>query len=326
MKRIPSGLAVVFLTLAAAGAVALSVFAGPTAAKEMVQKPELMRSILDYRLARGVLAFLVGASLGASGVCFQGLFRNVLADPFVVGVSSGAALGAVGSIVLGLDTPVWGLAPSTATAFAGATGAALLAYAVSRVHGRVPVTTLLLAGSAIGAFAGALVSILILFNSPRWSEVVTWLMGTMAHADPWMRVKVVLPCLILSTGLMALHARELNLMLLGEEPASQLGVEVERLKIILLGAGALAAAGAVATCGMIGFVGLIVPHVARRLVGPDHRCLLPVTVLSGGILLTLADVVARVATSQYPLPIGAVTALGGAPFFVFILRQRTNRF
>jgi iron complex transport system permease protein len=280
--------------------------------------------VVDYRLARGILAFLAGASLGASGVCFQGLFRNALADPFVVGVSSGAALGAVASIVLGLEARMLGLAPATAAAFVGALLAALLAYSLARVRGRVPVTTLLLAGSAIGSFAGAMVSILILFNSPRWSEVVTWLMGSLTYPDYWVRVKVLLPCLIASAAVMAVYARDLNLLLFGEESAQQLGVEVERLKILLLVAGALAAAGAVATCGMIGFVGLIVPHVARRLVGPEHRALLPVTVLAGGILLTLADVVSRV-VSPFPLPIGAVTALGGAPFFIYILRRRSAK-
>jgi iron complex transport system permease protein len=280
--------------------------------------------VVDYRLARGILAFLAGASLGASGVCFQGLFRNALADPFVVGVSSGAALGAVASIVLGLGASVLGLAPATASAFVGALVSALLAYSLARVRGRVPVTTLLLAGSAIGSFAGAMVSILILFNSPRWSEVVTWLMGSLTYPDYWVRVKVLLPCLVASAAVMAVYARDLNLLLFGEESAQQLGVEVERLKILLLVAGALAAAGAVATCGMIGFVGLIVPHVARRLVGPEHRALLPVTVLAGGILLTLADVVSRV-VSPFPLPIGAVTALGGAPFFIYILRRRSAK-
>jgi iron complex transport system permease protein len=300
--------------------VGLSVLAGPTPTGNLTRD-----IVLQYRLPRGILAFLVGASLGASGVCFQGLFRNPLADPFIVGVSSGAALGAVASIALGLETLVFGLAPATAAAFGGALGAAFLAYAIARVHGRVPVTTLLLAGSAISAFTGALVSILILIKSPRWSEVVTWLMGSMSHPDPWSRVLVVVPCLIASTAVMAVYARDLNLLLLGEEPARQLGVETERLKVVLLGAGALAAAGAVATCGMIGFVGLIVPNVTRRLVGPDHRTLLPVTMLSGGILLTLADVAARLASPEFPLPIGAVTALGGAPFFVYLLRQRSGK-
>ena len=320
MKRIPSGLALLLLIPVAAGVVALSIVAGPTSMASLTRE-----IVFEYRLPRGILAFLVGASLGASGVCFQGLFRNALADPFVVGVSSGAALGAVGAIVLGLEATVLGMAPPTAAGFVGATAAAFLAYGVARVRGRVPVTTLLLAGTAIGSFAGAMVSILILTNSPNWSEVVTWLMGSMSHPDPWTRVKVVVPCLIASATVMMIYARDLNLLLLGEESAQQLGVEVERLKLVLLGAGSLAAAGAVATCGMIGFVGLIVPHVARRLVGPDHRTLLPITVLAGGIRLTLADIAARMVSPQFPLPIGAVTALGGAPFFVYILRRRSAK-
>jgi iron complex transport system permease protein len=322
VKRIPSGLALLLLVPVAAVALALSVFAGETPVRELLSKSHI---ITEYRLPRGILAFLVGASLGASGVCFQGLFRNALADPFVVGVSSGAALGAVVAIVLGLETTLLGLAPPTATAFLGATAAAFLAYGVARVRGRVPVTTLLLAGSAIGSFAGAMVSILILMNSPKWSEVVTWLMGSMSHPDPWSRVKVVGPCLLASATVMLVYARDLNLLLLGEESAQHLGVEVERLKLFLLGAGALAAAGAVATCGMIGFVGLIVPHVSRRLVGPDHRVLIPITVLAGGTLLTLADVAARAVSPDFPLPIGAVTALCGAPFFVYILRRRSAK-
>lgn len=320
MKRLPSALVLALLVPAAAGVIGLSVFAGPTSIGDLTRD-----IILQYRLPRGLLAFLVGASLGASGACFQGLFRNSLADPYVVGVSSGAALGAVIAIVLGLEKTVLGMAPATATAFVGATGSAFLAYAVARVRGRVPVTTLLLVGSAIGSFAGAMVSILILINSPKWSEVVTWLMGSMSHPDPWTRIKVVLPCLVASVAVMVVHARDLNLLLLGEESARQLGVEAERLKVFLLGAGALAAAGAVATCGMIGFVGLIVPHLCRRVVGPDHRMLLPVAVLSGGILLTLADVAARAVSPQFPLPIGAVTALGGAPFFVYVLRGRSAK-
>jgi iron complex transport system permease protein len=297
-----SGLAVV--------AVAASIFAGPTAPGELTRE-----IVLQYRLPRGLLAFLVGASLAASGACFQGLFRNGLADPFVVGVSGGAAVGAVGAIVLGFASP-------TLAAFGGSLGSAFLAYLLARVRGRVSVSNLLLAGSAIGSFAAALVSILLLFDGRNWSEIFSWLMGNLGHPDPWERVKGVLPCLVCGVAAMAIYARDLNLLLLGDEQARQLGVEAERVKIVLLGAGALTAAGAVATCGMIGFVGLIVPHVTRRLVGPDHRALLPVTVLAGGILLVLADTAARGLSPHTALPIGAVTALCGTPFFIYILRTR----
>jgi len=310
VRRIPRGLAVVLLLVAAAGAVGLRLLVGS-------EGMYVSRAILlEYRLPGAVLAFLAGASLAASGTCFQGLFRNSLADPFVVGVSGGAALGAVSSIVLGLVT-------ATAAAFGGGLAAAFLAYQLARVRGRVSVESLLLSGSAIGAFAGAVVSVLLLRHSQNWNDVITWLMGSLERSDPWERVKVMAPCLAASAAVMIVHARELNLLLLGEESAAQLGVEGERVKRVLLAAGSVAAAGAVATCGMIGFVGLIVPHVARRLVGPDHRTLLPVTVLGGGVFLVLADVLSRLVSRDVPLPIGAVTALAGAPFFVYLLRRKS---
>jgi iron complex transport system permease protein len=321
MRRIPRAVAIPALLVGAVGAVAASLFVGPVPLGHEKIGPIL----LELRLPRALLAFVVGASLGASVVVFQGLFRNPLADPFVVGVSGGAALGAVAAVVLGLEATLLGLGSATVAAFAGALGAAFLAYQLARVRGRVPVGSLLLSGFAIGSFAGALVSILLLFNSKNWNEVIAWLFGNLNHPDPWTRVKVVLPFATASTAVMAIYSRDLDLMLLGEESAQQLGVEVERVKRVLLGAGAVAAAAAVAVCGIIGFVGLIVPHVVRGLVGPRHRMLLPVTVLAGGTLLTLADVAARAASADSPLPIGAVTALFGAPFFVYLLRRRAVR-
>jgi iron complex transport system permease protein len=187
------------------------------------------------------------------------------------------------------------------------------------------VAGLLLAGSALSSFCGAIVSIVLLYGHQNWSEIMYWLMGNLNRPDPWDRVMVVTPCLLASVAVMAMSARDLNLLLLGEEQARQLGVDAERTKLVLLGAAALAASAAVATCGMIGFVGLIVPHVSRRLVGPDHRTLLPVTLLAGGALLAFADAAARLVQTQQPLPIGAVTALCGAPFFVYILRRRSAK-
>jgi len=320
MRRIPKALAILLLLGAGALGIAASLVAGPTRAGDLTRV-----ILLDYRLPRGILAFLVGSALGASGVVFQGLFRNSLADPFVVGVSGGAALGAVASIFLGLGSSALALASSTATAFAGGLGATFLAYALARIRGRVSVAGLLLAGSALSSFCGAIVSVVLLYGNQNWSEIMSWLMGNLGRPDPWDRVLVIGPCLLLSVALMAMHARDLNLLLLGEEQALQLGVDAERTKILLLGAGALAASAAVATCGMIGFVGLIVPHVARRLVGPDHRTLLPVSLLAGGSLLALADAAARTVSPQMPLPIGAVTALAGAPFFIYILRRRSAK-
>src|SRR5581483_94698 len=276
MKRIPKPVALAGLAVVAALSLWVSTKAGSTARDRVTEE-----IVLRYRLPRGILAFLVGASLGASGVVFQGLFRNALADPFVVGVSGGAALGAVASIALGLEASVLSLVSSTGFAFAGGIGAAFVGYVLARVRGRVSVAGLLLAGTALSSFCGALVSILLLYGNQDWSEIISWLMGNLDRPDPWDRVIAVGPCLAVSVAVMSYYARDLNLMLLGDEQARQLGVDAERAKVVLLGAGALAASAAVATCGMIGFVGLIVPHLARRLVGQDHRTLLPVSLLAG---------------------------------------------
>jgi iron complex transport system permease protein len=300
-------------------AAAASVRVGP------VRMENLTPLILELRLARAVLVFLAGASLAAAGAVFQGLFRNALADPFVVGVSGGAALGAVAATVLGLELAVGGMGAPVAAAFAGALGAAFLAYRLARVRGRVSVASLLLAGSAIAAFSSAAVSILLLFSNRSWGEVIAWLMGFVNDTAPWDRVIALAPCLALALGIMAFFARDLDLLLLGEEGARQLGVEAERSKLWLLAAGSVAAAGAVATCGIIGFVGLIVPHVLRALVGPRHRALLPASVLGGGLLLLLADLASRALFPSRPLPVGSVTALLGAPFFIYLLRKKAER-
>ena len=301
------------LAVCSALLVFVSLFVGPAGFAPAAN----VDAIRTTRLLRAGLAFLVGAALGGSGVVFQGLLRNPLADPFVMGVSGGAALGAVIAIVLGLDA-LWGV---TLAAFAGAMLAAWVVYRLAAVRGRVPITTLILAGFAVGAFASAIVSILLLLHGRPW-EILLWLMGSLERSDAALRVQVAFPFIAVSLAVIGFHARELNLMLLGEESARQLGVEVERLKGILLAAGSIAAATAVAMCGIIGFVGLIVPHVVRLLVGPDHRVLLPVTVLAGGAFLVAADIVARVALPPSGLPVGTVTALAGAPFFLLLLRRR----
>lgn len=321
MKRINKGVALLVLAAGSALAIGASVFIGPTPWEEVSTT-----IIRDLRLPRAILAFLVGASLGTAGVVFQGIFRNPLADPFVVGVSGGAGLGAVAAIVLGVNVTLLGLGASSFFAFGGALGAAFLAYRISHIGGRVPVGSLLLSGFAIGAFTGAVVSILLILNSRNWNEVIAWLMGNMNHADPWNRVWVVLPFFVVSFLIATLKARPLNLLLFGEDEAQTLGVDSERTKKTLLFAGSIAAAAAVATCGIIGFVGLIVPHIVRNLVGPDHRTLFPTSFLAGGFLLTAADIASRLLSPDTPLPIGAVTALCGAPFFLYLLRKKSIRF
>ena len=318
-RRVRSATALAVLLAAAAVAIAGSVFVGPTPWEDVT--PTIT---MKLRLPRACLAFVVGAALGAAGVVFQGLFRNPLADPFVTGVSGGAALGAVGAIVSGIGGTVLGLTPVTLCAFVGALATALAVHRIARARGRVPVTTLLLAGFAIGSMAAALVSILLLYHTRNWNEILQWLMGSLADAR-WRKVQIAIPFVAASVAVMAWHARALNLMLLGEESAQQLGVDVERTKLILMIAGSVATAAAVSMAGIVGFVGLIVPHVVRILVGPDHRALLPVTILAGGAFLVAADVLSRLLFPPAGLPIGAVTALCGAPFFLWLLRRRGIR-
>jgi iron complex transport system permease protein len=320
MRRIPSAVLFPALVLLAAAAVGGSLLVGSTKFSRLTAEV-----VLDVRLGRAVLAFLAGASLALSGAVFQALFRNPLADPFVVGVSGGAGLGAVSATLLGLTGTIAGMGISTAAAFAGGLGGALLAWRLATVHGRVPVASLLLAGSAIGAFSSATVSTTLLLTGRNWSEVMAWLLGFVDDSAPWDRAAMLAPCLLAAAVVVALHARDLDLLLLGDEQARQLGSDAERAKGRLLAAGSIAAAGAVAACGIIGFVGLIVPHVLRTLGGPRHRVLLPTVVLGGGILLVLADVVARLVAPGTPLPVGSVTALAGAPFFVYLLRRRADR-
>ncbi len=282
--------------------------------------------VIDVRLGQAVLALVMGAALAGSGVVFQGLFRNPLADPFVVGVSGGAALGAVVAIVTGIEmTGGFGLGAVTLSAFFGALASVAVVWRLAAVRGRIPVTTLLLCGFAIGAFCSAVVSVLMVFHRGNWEEILFWLLGNLNRLDAWHRVGVGLPVVVPALLVIGVFARDLNLMLMGEESAQQLGVEVERTKKILLVAGAVAAAVAVAMCGVIGFVGLIVPHIVRLVVGPDHRRLLPVTVLAGGAFLLVCNLASRVLLPAGGLPVGAVTALAGAPFFLFLLRRRAQR-
>ncbi|WP_418284548.1 vitamin B12 ABC transporter permease BtuC [Halorubrum sp. DTA46] len=291
------------------------------------------RIVLHVRLPRILLAALVGFALAAAGTVMQGFFRNPMADPSIIGVSSGAAVGAVAFIVfpVALSTtvalPVVGAvqvglsygAGVSLFAFVGALLAAFGVYAIATRHGRTPVATLLLAGVAIQTFLGAVISYLQLQAGESLRRIVAWLMGHLSGAA-WSEVAVtavVVPPLFL---VLLVYARDLNVLLLGEEDARGLGIEVERTKRLLLAASALITAAGVAFAGVIGFVGLIVPHILRLVVGPDHRILLPTAALSGGAFLVAADTFARAGATE--LPVGVVTAAVGAPFFIYLLTKR----
>lgn len=276
----------------------------------------------NVRFPRIVLALLVGASLGCAGALMQGVFGNPLAEPGVIGVSSGSAVGAVGTIAFGLDF----LGNWTVTAFAFAAGLAtvLLVYALSRSGGRTEVVTLILTGIAVNAFAGALIGLFLFFaDTAAVNQITFWQLGSLSQAT-WPKVLAVLPCAVLGLVLAPLFARRLDLLALGERPARHLGVDVERLRLVLVLVIALLTAAAVSVSGVIGFVGLVVPHLLRMAAGPGHRFLIPGSALLGALVLLAADLAARTAAAPAELPLGVLTALLGSPFFFWLLR-RTRR-
>ena len=291
------------------------------------------RIVLYVRLPRILLAALVGFALAAAGTVMQGFFRNPMADPSIIGVSSGAAVGAVGFIVFPvslsatLALPLFGVvdvglsygAGVSLFAFVGALAAAFGVYAIATRHGRTPVATLLLAGVAVQTFLGAVISYLQLQAGESLRRIVAWLMGHLSAAS-WSDVAVTAVLVPPLFVVLLVYARDLNVLLLGEEEAHGLGIEVERTKRILLAGSALITAAGVAFAGVIGFVGLIIPHMLRLVVGPDHRILLPTAALAGGSFLVAADTLARSGSAE--LPVGVVTAAVGAPFFIYLLTKR----
>jgi iron complex transport system permease protein len=280
--------------------------------------------INDIRLPRVVLGALVGASLAVSGAVMQGLFRNPLADPGLIGVSAGAGLGAVLIIVLGgtvlataLDTFSLPIA-----AFLGGLAATLVLYKVATRQGRTSVATMLLAGIALAALAGAVTGILVFVADDRQLRDLTfWQLGSLAGAT-WLKIGAVAPIMVLAMAATPFLARGLNALALGEATATHLGIPVQRLKYIAIVSVAASVGSSVAVSGGIGFVGIVVPHLLRLAMGPDNRYLLPASALLGASLLLLADAVARTIVAPAELPIGIVTAVAGAPFFLWILLRK----
>ena len=301
-----------------AGLCAISLFAGAV----RVPVGEMLDSgIIRLRLARVVLAVFAGAGLSVAGVIFQALLRNPLAEPYVLGVSSGAGLGAAMAIVLGLGTlGAWTL---PAMAFAGALCTILLVYVLAKTAGgSVPVQTLLLSGVVVSAVLGSMLMFLVsVSSSDQLHSVVWWLLGNLQIFD-WSLLRVVMAVVAAGLAAALLLSRDLNLMTLGEEPAAHLGMNVEQAKKLFFLVASLMTGGAVAACGLIGFVGLIVPHTVRLVIGPDHRHLVPASALAGAGFLVLADGFARTVLAPVEIPIGVVTAMVGGPFFLGLLRRR----
>ncbi|WP_275791159.1 FecCD family ABC transporter permease [Pararhizobium gei] len=280
--------------------------------------------ILDIRLPRAVMGFLVGASLAVSGAVMQGLFRNPLADPALVGVSGGASLGAVTMIVLGSTFfgplfSAFGFYTLPVAAFLGGLVTTLLLYRIATRGGQTSVATMLLAGIALGALAGAVTGILIFIaDDKQLRDLTFWGLGSLAGAN-WTKILSAGPIILASLAVVPFLARGLNALTLGEAAAFHMGVPVQRLKNIAIVSVAASTGASVAVSGGIGFVGIVVPHVLRLVIGPDHRYLLPASALLGGILLIFADMVARTIVPPAELPIGIITAFAGAPFFLWVL-------
>jgi iron complex transport system permease protein len=275
----------------------------------------------EVRIPRVLLAGLVGAALACAGTAMQAVFRNPMADPYIVGVSSGASLGAVVAGLTGLaGVAVLGSIITPSLAFATAIITVFLVYFLGTVRGKVYVDTLLLSGIAVAAFLGAVVSFLIYFQSQEYHRIIFWLLGSLSLAS-WPAVLVLVIAVSIGIGAVFLFSRDLNALLLGEETAHNLGSDPEMVKTLMLVVAAIMTAAGVAFTGVIGFVGLIVPHMVRLVVGADHRILVPSATLTGAIFLIWADSIARTIIAPTELPVGIITALCGGPFFLYLLRR-----
>lgn len=301
------------------GQLGLDVMGGYEGVQEMV--------LLAIRLPRAVLALLAGAALAVAGAALQGLFRNPLADPGLIGVSTGSALAAGAAIVLGGALlgllPVW-LSASILplAAFLGGLVTTLIVYRIASRDGRTEVATMLLAGIALNALAGAGLGLLVFVSDDRQlRDLQFWLLGGLGGVT-WSSLLSAAPLILAPTLLLALFSRQLNALLLGETEATHLGFDVERTKRWIIVLAALAVGASVALTGVIGFIGLVVPHLVRLMIGPDHRTLLPASILLGAALLLLADLVARTIVLPAELPVGILTSCIGGPFFLWLLIRR----
>lgn len=279
--------------------------------------------IVHLRLARVVLALVVGAALALSGTVYQGILLNPLADPFTLGVSTGAAFGASTAILFGWSSwKLAGMGMLPAIAFVGALGALGLVLLLGRLQGRIHPTTLVLGGIIISTFLSAWISLLKSLHEESLSAVVFWIMGSLSGRS-WQHVAVVLPYLLVGSWVIFAYAREMDLLALGDTAAFQSGVATDRVRRRLLAAASLVAAAAVAVSGVVGFIGLVVPHVARLCLGPAHRQLLPAAMILGALLTLVSDTLARTILSEgREIPLGVVTAILGAPFFAYLLIQK----
>lgn len=282
------------------------------------------RSILIHlRLPRVLSACLVGASLGAAGVGFQGLFRNPLADPYVIGASSGAALGVTLAVTLGFQATFWGFNAMALAALLGSVIAVSVVFVVGSIGSDRSPSSLLLAGVALSSMISAFVSLLMFVNEEKIVVILSWLMGSLAGND-WQAVQATTATCLVGMGMLWAMSRPLDAHLLGDQAAQSLGLDLFKFRVLVVVASSTATAAAVSMAGIVGFVGLIAPHIARFLVGPRHLWLVPASSCIGAIILIVSDAIARTVVAPAELPVGIVTAILGCPFFLFLLKTRSG--
>jgi iron complex transport system permease protein len=276
--------------------------------------------LFSIRLPRVLMAMAAGASLGVSGAAFQGLFRNSLADPYIIGASSGASLGAGIAISLGLSLGL-PFSPVPLFAFAGSLLAVILAFVISRTAGNPPpAASLLLAGTSVGVLFSSLLSLVLVIRDRNLYQVYYWLLGSLGGTS-WMALRPLLPVMAAGGILVFVFSRPLDLLIQGDDIAESLGVNVNRVRFIIAAGASLSTAAAVSAAGIVGFAGLVAPHGARLFVGPGHRRLIPAAALGGALILVLADTLARTLVPPMEIPLGIITGLGGAPFFLYLLAR-----
>ena len=280
--------------------------------------PQEIVIISQIRLPRIFLSIFVGIALASAGVIFQGLFRNPMADPFVIGVSAGAAFGATIGLVFITGVGLLGFSTTTIFALLGALATTFLVYSISNARGKVSVTTLLLSGIALSAMLSSMTSLIMIFRTNNMREIIFWIMGGLTAAS-WYKFNILAPMVVVLIIISGFYMRDLNIISLGDERAAQLGVQTDKVKKILLIMASLIAALAVSVSGIIGFVGLITPHILRLIVGPDHKILYPTSAVAGGIILLMSDTLARTILMPREIPVGIITSIIGVPFFLYLL-------
>jgi len=276
--------------------------------------------IWNIRLPRIIVSLLIGGMLSIAGVTYQGILKNPMADPFILGISSGAALGATIGIVSKINFSILGLDFISIAAFVGAVSIIFIVYNIAKINNDVPVTTLLLSGVAMSQFLTAILSILMLIFDRDLNKIILWTMGSLSGKG-WESIMNLLPYSILGIIILLFLSRDMDLLLLGDESAKNLGVEADKVKKIALVTASVITAAAVSVSGIIGFVGLIVPHIVRIFMGPKHIKLLPISFIVGGLLMVVCDTIARSIIPQ-EIPVGIITAILGGPFFIYLLKKR----